>query len=138
MRLSRTSDESILAWINQLPDGSVGRFVYGEIRGDKYVALWDSPLFNGVGNPEFQDVNGDGVKEIVMQSHLCGIGCEDKLIIFDRNGRELTRQQNCADGGYGWVCSIDGAEVSLVGAKDGALSIQVLGSSPDGKDHVLE
>lgn len=138
VRLSPASPLSILAWMNQLPNGSAGRFVYGEIQADKYVTLWDSPLFNGVGNPQFEDVDGDGIKEIVMQSHLCGNGCEDKLVIFDRNGRELTRQQNCSAGGYGWVCDIDGAEVSLTGREDGTLNIEVSGWSADGKNHIFE
>jgi len=137
LRLSSTSPtRSIIAWVNQLPDGGSGRFVYGEMQDEKYVMLWDSPLFLDVGNPDFEDVNGDGTTEIVMPSHLCGNGCEDRLVIFDKDGRELTRQQNCGATEYGWVCDIQGSDISLENTADGKEEIQVSGGE-DGKDHVF-
>jgi hypothetical protein len=137
VRLSSASPTSIIAWVNQLPNGSVGRFVRGEMREGDYLMLWDFPLFSDKGNPDFDDVNGDEIAEIVMQSHLCGNGCEELLSIFDKDGRELTRQNNCGDSSPGWVCDIEGADISVDDAADGKKEIQVRGGS-DGKDHVFK
>ncbi len=135
--LSPSSPTSVLAWVNQLPDASAGRFVYGEIRDGRYVMLWDSPLFSDAGNPGFQDVNGDGIEEIVMQTHVCGNECSDLLSIFDKGGRELTRQNNCGDSRPGWVCDIEGANISPKEAANGKTEMQVSGGD-DGKDHVFK
>jgi hypothetical protein len=135
--LSPALPVSIIAWVNHLPDASAGRFVYGEIRENRFVMLWDSPLFSGAGNPDFDDVNGDAIAEIVIQSHLCGNGCEEFLSIFDKDAQELTRQKNCEDNRPGWVCGIEGAGISLVDAADGKKEIQVSGGS-DGKDHAFK
>jgi len=135
--LNSGSPVSIIAWVNHLPDASAGRFVYAEMRGDRYVMLWDSPLFTDAGNPDFDDVNGDGIFDIVMQTHLSGNGCEEFLSIFDKNGRELTRQNNCGDSRPGWVCDIEAADISLVDAANGRKEIRITGGD-DGKDHVFK
>jgi len=131
---------SVIALINQLPvDGERGRFVYGEIRNGRYVMLWDSPLFCARGNPDFADVNGDGQDEILFWAHTSGNMAYPILVIFDKNGRELTRGKDanaCANGREGWACEIEGADISLENAADGKKEIQVSGGT-DGKSHVF-
>jgi len=131
---------SVIALINQLPvDGERGRFVYGEIRDGRYVMLWDSPLFCARGNPDFEDVNGDGQDEILFWAHTSGNMAYPILVIFDRNGRELTRGKDdnaCANGSEGWACEIEGSDISLENAADGRKEIQVSGGT-DGKNHVF-
>jgi len=131
---------SIVALVNQLPvDGETGRFVYGEVREGKYSMLWDSPLFSARGNPDFEDVNGDGLHEILFWAHTSGNMSYPILVIFDKDGRELTgsNEKACYRGGEGWACEIGGTEINLEDSADGKKEIQVRGGT-DGKDHVFK
>jgi hypothetical protein len=120
--------------------------VYGELRGRDYTILWDSPLLNVLhGDIYFEDVNGDGSKEIVVESSTYGNHEYPILVIFDKNGREITRQKKCdtsdsADGNFhedDGVCAIFGADVSFSGNEEGPKQIFVRGWYGDRKDHAF-
>jgi hypothetical protein len=116
--------ESVVACINARPTFSTARLVYGELRNGKYVLLSDSPLFNILhGDIQFADVNGNGIKEIVIASTNYGNWEYPMYVVFDKNGRELTRQKKCnttivADGTWNFseetgTCAIFGTEISF-------------------------
>ena len=87
---------SVVAVINAKPLFSTARLVYGELRGGKCIVFWDSPLFNFFnGDLYFRDVNGDGTYEMPIESENYGNWEYPMLVIFDRNGREITRQKKC-------------------------------------------
>jgi hypothetical protein len=106
----------------------VQRLVYGEHSDGKVCLKWDSPLFYGDDvRMAYADVNGDGVKEILLNSRHGRDGA--MLSIFDVAGEELTRQEkegeDCAAAsgglysGEGGVCPLHGNSVDLVPAPDG-------------------
>lgn len=151
--------ESVIACINGQgrTDFSTARLVYGELRDGQYVMLWDSPLFNILhGNIYFKDVNGDGWKEIVIDSTNYGNQEYPMEVIFDHNGREITRQRKCemtiaADGNLtaeDGTCPIFGHDVEFSStvnppadpeaAKSEPEQIYVTGWYEDGKNHVFE
>jgi hypothetical protein len=70
------------------------RLVYGEMVQGQYTFLWDSPVLSGHrASLSFEDVDGDGVREIAFASLF---GRYDMLVsIFTRAGVELTRQADC-------------------------------------------
>jgi hypothetical protein len=104
--------------------------VYGELQGGKYKALWDSPWFKS-GAIEFVDVNGDGEKEILIKSETAGANSVSvELVVFDRKGRELSRQELCGSldsvPPLGEACPITGAnEISVTENVDGPKQILV-------------
>lgn len=127
-KLNPDASDSVIAMIDQWPYVSMGRLVYGEIRNGKYQMIWDSPLLNANGNLDVADVNGDGWKEIVWRSATCGAqNCiPQQVVVFDREGREITRQSNCRTGSLGFdegdgVCAIEGEDIqfTLISAKTG-------------------
>jgi len=70
------------------------RLVYGEMRDGTFRFLWDSPLFGLLHNAgyisELRDMNGDGVKEILVTYNASGASeSYDGLAIFDIDGNEL-------------------------------------------------
>lgn len=151
--------ESVIACINGQgrTDFSTARLVYGELRDGQYVILWDSPLFNILhGNIYFKDVNGDGWKEIVIDSTNYGNQEYPMEVIFDHNGREITREQECqttiaADGNLtaeDGTCPIFGRDVEFSStvnpppdpeeAKNQPEEIYVTGWYEDGKNHVFK
>jgi hypothetical protein len=109
-------------------------------------------LLNPHGELERADVNGDGWDELLWHSETCGVrNCSpDELVIFDKEGHEITRQEKCAvqpiypfdqtDG----VCAIAGEEIHMGDAamlpqgKRGPVEIAVQGWVPDGKDRVFK
>jgi len=116
--------QSVIALINDRPDFSTARMVYGEMRDGKYVMLWDSPLFNvRHADVYFRDVNGDGTKEIVIESMSYGVKEYPMLVIFDKDGRETSRQGKCdttiaADKDFmpeDGTCAIFGKDVQFSG-----------------------
>jgi tetratricopeptide repeat protein len=132
----------VVGWINGLQAFSIGRLVYGELRDGKYKILWDSPLFDSRGLVYLKDVNGDGLPEIVIQSQDCGNSCTDEIVIFDKDGRELTRQKECDTDAQAFneedgVCAIRGDEISLLDTTPGISTIRVKNWSTDNKDHVF-
>jgi tetratricopeptide (TPR) repeat protein len=142
-RVAPNGAQPIIAWINGLQTFLTGRLAYGEIRQNKYTMLWDSPLFNARGQVYFKDVDGDGQSEIIIQSQNCGNHCSDELVIFDREGRELTRQKACNTSPSAFdeedgVCAIQGEEISLVDGAQGITSIAVKDWRVDGKNHLFE
>jgi hypothetical protein len=133
---------AILALLDQLPLATPGRLFYGELRHGKYELLWDSPLFNASGEINFVDVDGDGQEEIVIESQTTGNQAYPILVIFDRNGRELTRQAQCDTLGEGFnevdgVCAIKGTDIALTTNETGPRAIRVSGWNGDGKDHLF-
>jgi hypothetical protein len=151
-KLQPNAPDSVITLMEDWPSGSAGRIIYGEIRDWKYQVLWDSPLLNGHGQLNLADVNGDGWDELLWRSDTCGAqNCSpEELVIFDREGRELTRQQKCdidsihpfneIDG----VCAIVGEEVTvgdatlLAQGKHGPTEIGVKSWEVDGKDRVFK
>ena len=74
-----------------------GRLIYGEVVGDEVELQWDSPLLFA-DDLQLEDINGDGNDEIILQATVGWVahGSGTQIItIFDHNGRELTRQQDC-------------------------------------------
>lgn len=145
-QLGPDKDKSVVAVINGRSIFSTARLVYGEMRGGRYVMLWDSPLFSVLhGNIYFQDVNGDGNKEIVIESTTYGNQQYPIMVIFDRNGREITRQTKCdtktsADGNINeedGTCVIFGEEITLSDNGEGPKDIYVR-NWDDGQNHVFK
>jgi len=134
------------------PAGVAGRIVYGEMRDGKYQVLWDSPLLNAHGQLGLADVNGDGWDELLWQSETCGAkNCsQEDLVIFDKEGHEITRQEKCSVGQIypfdetDGVCAIAGEEINVGDAamlpqgKHGPVEIAVQGWVLDGKDRVFK
>jgi len=120
--LRRKSSEVIIAMIQQDPsqvdaETSIGRLICGEMRNGGFEVLWDSRLFNAYGDGmRFEDVNADGWQEIVIESEIGGHVRYPVLTIFDKDGREITRQKYCdipmrpfaEDAG---VCPIQGVDI---------------------------
>jgi Tetratricopeptide repeat len=140
------TNESVVAVVNGQPNYTTARIVYGELRDGKYVMLWDSPLFNVLhGNVYFQNVNGDAWREIVVESSTYGNKEYPILAIFDRNGREITRQKKCQTGftytgGFGeedGVCAIYGDDISFSENEDGPKDIYVSDWDGDNENHVF-
>ena len=138
--------QSLVALIHAQPHSSTARLVYGEMRERRYVMLWDSPLFNILnGNIHFEDVNGDGQKEIVIDSMTYGNREYPILVVFDRSGKELTRQKMCLTdfgftGGYGaedGVCAIYGTDISFSENEEGPKDIYVT-NWDDNQNHVFK
>src|SRR5208283_705 len=151
-KLQPNAPDSVIALMEDWPAGVAGRIIYGEMRDGKYQMLWDSPLVNGHGQLELADVNGDGWDELLWHSETCGArNCSPvELVIFDKEGHEITRQEKCSvqpiypfdetDG----VCSIVGEEVTVGDAamlpqgKHGPVEITVESWVADGKDRVFK
>jgi hypothetical protein len=113
---------SVVAVINAKPLFSTARLVYGELRGGKLGMLWDSPLFNFFnGDVYLRDVNGDGTYEMAIESENYGNWEYPMFVIFDKDGREITRQKKCdttiaADANFtaeDGTCAIFGTEVQF-------------------------
>lgn len=152
-KLAPNAPDSIITVIDQLPWAPLpwlpilGRLTYGEIHDGRYQFLWDSPLYNGNGLVGFKDVNGDGREEIFFRSLTCGRWCFPELVVFDRDGRELTRQRKCKptiDTGYHedfFVCAINGRAVEFSLSRNEHqpknVDIQVESWGGDRKDHIF-
>lgn len=73
---------------------ATGRIVYGEQQGNgAFQLLWDSPIVLARGGQiSFQDVDGDGLEEIVLRSsYPAGMRDLMAMSVFDLHGNELTR-----------------------------------------------
>jgi hypothetical protein len=151
-KLQPNAPDSVIVLMEDWPEEGTARLIYGEIRDGKYRVLWDSPLLNGHGQLELRDVDGDGWNELLWHSETCGVkNCfPQELVIFDREGHEITRQEKCSvepiypfdqtDG----VCAIAGEEVNvpdgavLPQRERGPVEIAVQGWVPDAKDRVFK
>jgi len=151
-KLQPNAPDSVVVLMEDWPSGEAGRIIYGEMREGKYKVLWDSPLLNGHGRLDLADVNGDGWDELLWRSDTCGVqNCSpEELVIFDKQGREITRQQKCdvqpihpfdeIDG----VCAIVGEEITvdeaplLLQTKHGSVEIAVNSWEVDGKDRIFK
>ena len=122
--LGPAGEQSVVACINGRgrTEFSTARLVYGELCDGEYVMLWDSPLFNILhGNVHFADINADGWKEFVIDSSNYGNHEYPMEVIFDPEGREITRQEKCdtaiaADGNFtaeDGTCAIFGNDVEF-------------------------
>ena len=66
------------------------RLVYGEMKGGQFVLLWDSAEFPFGYVAELKDMDGDGVKEILVSYDASRAAQADRgLAIFDIRGTEL-------------------------------------------------
>jgi hypothetical protein len=119
----------VAVWGNEF---GLRRVVYGEIVDGRYNFAWDTPVISGL-TPTlaFEDVDGDGVKEICVSTR---IGRDSMLVsIFSRTGIELTRQDECLTE---WVdddrakkptsaCPVVGEYVALQPPVNGRRDLQV-------------
>ena len=81
-----------------------GRIIYGEMQDGKVRLIWDSPVVQVryMKNLEFQDVDGDGNKEILVDGSLNEGKYEWRtLSIFNVDGEEITRQP-CKENSFSW------------------------------------
>jgi hypothetical protein len=118
-----------------------GRVIYGEILGNQINVQWDSPIVEvNSANVSFQDINGDGDDEIIIQSRAAVDahgGGWDVLTIFDHLGREITRQPDCkwmrndAQLALAQACPIAGSSVELR-IKDHSAVIEAQGAPRQG------
>jgi hypothetical protein len=126
--------ESVIGILGQ--PGAAARLVYGEMHDGRYEALWDSPVFSGLLlQMGFEDLNGDGVKEILLQANY---GIEMNGMLFsalDRRGRELTRQADCViDHSYApenGLCPVAAEHVQVQSARNGTRDLLVSGRHED-------
>jgi hypothetical protein len=70
------------------------RLIYGEMREHGFALLWDSPEFGLLHNAAYidqlRDMNGDGVREILVTYDASGAAqAYQGLAIFDTSGNEL-------------------------------------------------
>lgn len=134
-RLAPGSAESVVGILGE--SGGAGRLIYGEMREGKYEILWDSPLFStGFLGLSYQDMDGDGTEEIVVGADEVMGGGPNKmgqLSVWDRKGREITRQEPCEISllsGYtkeGAACPIQGTWMEIDPREGGKSDILVRG-----------
>jgi hypothetical protein len=111
-RLGQTAAESIVGILGQ-PNGA-GRVVYGELRNGSYTVRWDSPVINALMfEMGFEDMDGDGVKDILLVSRWGRNGDFTMLSILETEGRELTRQKTCVFDNL-WSYEDDGVVCPIV------------------------
>jgi hypothetical protein len=126
-RLSPEKESVIAIWGQE---SNVRRLVYGELSTKGYAPKWDSPLFDGLFlELGYKDMDGDGVKEILLWSDL--LPSAKLLTVFDRNGRELTRQAKCEIPGLVGYDQSSGV-CPIVGG-----SMHIDDPQPDGKRDLL-
>jgi hypothetical protein len=135
-RLNPNAPEYILILMEQImeqvPDRgrAIGRFVCGEMRNGMFYVLWDSRLFAALADIQFEDVNSDGWQEIVVQSETGGTIGYPVWVIFNKDGKEITRQKKCDTsmvvfGEEDGVCSIMGRNISFNNSSNGLKDIVV-------------
>jgi hypothetical protein len=100
------------------------RLALVELRGGAFSVKWDSGELEAESvGIELDDVVGDGSVEIVaMGERAVDIGTpkDDVLAVFEVDGNELTRQEECFGKAYfaKWreemVCPIEGSEISFI------------------------
>jgi len=88
-----TDTESVVAVFGA---GGATRLAYGELIHGTYRMLWDTPLLGPDVDVSYNDVNGDGIQEIVAQwTESGGSVSYEALAVFNSKGEELTRQEEC-------------------------------------------
>jgi hypothetical protein len=130
VRLGAVRPEAVVGILGE--PGWTSRLVYGELRDGEYRILWDSPLFYArMLEMGFQDVDGDGVKEVLITSRY-GLNAEAiMLTIFDAQGHELTRQPRCEFDvlwGYdetGVVCPVVAQDITVDDPRGGKRDLLV-------------
>jgi hypothetical protein len=100
------------------------RLAFVELRDGEFALKWDSGELEAESvGIELDDVLGDGRVEIVAMGELAtdiGAPKDDVLAVFEVDGNELTRQEECFGKGFfaQWreemVCPIAGSEVSFI------------------------
>jgi hypothetical protein len=127
--------ESVVGVLRQ-PNGP-GRLIVGRRSRDGFTISWDSPLLNTSGLAVgFEDVDGDGVREILVRSSCCGLRPSgEALVIFSVEGDELTRQSDCVldgiqvDEASSAACPVVGERLRLESGRD---STKVIAGYPLG------
>src|SRR6266700_97974 len=135
VRKSALRDTAIIALLHEGNEfDSFARVVYVRQAGEMAGVQWDAPLLlvnAHAANLDLRDIDGDGDDEIIAHATIgfCAHGPGwDVITIFDREGRELTRQQDCKwmdhtemESGIDRVCPVAGREVDLQVTKEGAV-----------------
>jgi hypothetical protein len=106
------------------------RLVYGVLAHGVYRMLWDTPLLGGSDlRLSYKDVDGDGIPEIVLRwTEAGGNVLYNALAVFNVNGEELTRQQECdpslpyAEAAQ-FACAILGASIDFEKTTEGKYDI---------------
>ena len=153
VHLSDTGPESVVAVLHQNKYTDLGRVIYGVMEEENVKLLWDSPVVevrtdSGVPDIQFRDVDGDGVKEILVRAEYpAGRTREGRVIwtmltIFNRDGEEVSRQDckfpsdfnaygdaACAIAGEGLRLNCDSFPCSISLARDPSLEYEDAGSS---------
>lgn len=93
------------------------KLIYGEYRNGKPVFLWDSAPISGFDDTglQYYSVRNDRVEDIVVKAvPYCGNrSCAQSLVLFRKDGWELTRQMTalCREDG---TCPIEGGDFKFV------------------------
>jgi hypothetical protein len=150
-KLNPKDSESILIMLEQVIEqvpgrgAALGRLIYGKISDGKFNILWDSKLFVGLAHVYFDDVNGDGWQEIIAESATGGMYPYPIMAIFDKDGRENSRQQpqycDTSDRFFteeDGVCDISGTDISFTNPVKGPKDIRVYNWAPFGSDETSD
>jgi len=110
--------------LRQFNSSGRNRLAFVELRDGEFAVKWDSGELEAESvGIELDDVLGDGRVEIVAMGELAtdiGAPKDDVLAVFEVDGNELTRQEECFGKGFfaQWreemVCPIAGSEVSFI------------------------
>lgn len=132
--------EFVIAIVGESTDffSGPGRLFVGEWKNGLVTPLWDSPVFRtqdfAMG---YDDLNRDGVDEIIVSSSV-GSGRYEKtqMTVFDLEGNELTRQEDCDTGDIGFdesegVCPISADKIVIDSKAVGPKSLVVAGRLED-------
>jgi len=127
-RLDPQGPELVIGLLRTTSRGFQGRLGVAEVPGEKLRLMWDSPVnsafWQRVG---YDDLNGDGIREIVLLADDPNrkVPYMKYLTAFDKDGNELTRQEECWpamvlwDTPEGSACPLVGGTFDLVPAGSG-------------------
>jgi hypothetical protein len=124
----------------QSNEAGYNRLIFVEERDGKLDIKWDSGELDAQSvGLEFDDILGNGKQQIVATGEVTedvGEPSLDVFAMFDTEGNELTRQEECPGAGHfraeQMVCPIQGNEVSLVTDKH-PWAIEVKNSAGEGQ-----
>jgi hypothetical protein len=114
---------SMVVLLRQFNSSGRNRLAFVEWTDGQFTVKWDSGEFEAESvGIELDDIVGDGRVEIVaMGERAVDIGApkDDVLVVFEVDGNELTRQEECFGKSFfaQWreemVCPIEGSEISF-------------------------
>ena len=136
LRLGPGPPESVIGILGEVHE--TGRLISGEFGSNGFKVLWDSPLLSTAYLEfGFDDVDGDGVKEILLVSTYGKLFEGQILSVFNSEGRELTRQPDCFFNdmwGFdepGGVCPVAADEIRFDDPRNGKKDLLVRGRQED-------